>query len=53
MFYRINLKYACFGIEEKNGLVVKTAPIGRWMIGKEISVIKNWVVSKKGKIEKV
>jgi len=53
LLYRIVFKHACFGVIEKNGIVIKVAPIGKWMMGKEISVIENWVISRKGKIQKL
>ena len=34
--YQITLPYACFGIQVNNGVIKKTAPIGKWMIGKDI-----------------
>lgn len=53
ILYRITLSYACFGIETNNKIVIFTAPIGKWMIGKNIEFIKNWVKRKKGKIEQL
>ena len=53
--YRIELSYACFGIGVQDGKVIKkdTAPIGRWMIGKDLSFIHSWVQKKNGKIEEL
>lgn len=51
--YWIDLRYAVFGIEILKGKVVKTAPIGRWMIGKDISFIKKWVLKKNGIVNKL
>lgn len=52
--YRITLKEACFSIiVNSNKIVIKTAPIGNWMKGKNINFIINWVKSKKGTIEYV
>jgi len=51
--YWIGLKYACFGITTENDIVIKSAPIGKWMIGKSISEIKKWILNKKGEIIKI
>ena len=52
-WYYIDIKYACFGIIENNGIIVKAAPICKWMIGKTLSYIKNWVNFKRGKTIKL
>lgn len=52
--YRIDLPYACYGIEtSQNGWVVRTPPIARWMLGKRINTIETWVRKKKGTIEEL
>jgi len=52
--YWISLHYATFGIVVDDDLkVVGAAPIGQWMIGKDISYIQNWVKLKKGTIREV
>jgi len=50
IWYWVSLPYATFGIaiDNLNFKVIKTAPIGKWMIGKDISYIRNWVKSKQG-----
>ena len=54
MLYQIDITYACFGIViDKDGIVIETAPIGRWMVGKHLSTITKWVESKKGSISLV
>lgn len=52
-WYWISLKYATFGICTQNDLVIKTAPIGRWMLSKHISYIRKWVSSKYGIIKEL
>jgi hypothetical protein len=47
-WYWISLPYATFGIRTTDGIVDVTAPIARWMIGKHINYIANWVKSKGG-----
>lgn len=49
-WYWISLHYATFGLMTRNGTVVKTAPIGKWMIGKSIDSVHSWVSGKRGKI---
>lgn len=52
--YYITIPYACFGIEVNiNSIVVNTAPIAKWMVGKHINEVKSWIDKKGGKIEKV
>lgn len=51
--YYIDIKYATFGILEENNIVKKSAPIGSWMIGKNIEFIKSWVKKKNGEIIKI
>jgi len=53
MLYQITLFYACFGIEICDNVVINSAPIGKWMIGKKLKYIKKWVKLNNGKIIKV
>jgi len=50
MIYRIVLSYACYGIIVENLIVIHAAPIARWMIGKNISFIEEWVAKKHGTV---
>jgi hypothetical protein len=50
LYYTI-IPYACFGVVvSTNGIIIETAPIAKWMIGKHINEIKLWVNKKSGKI---
>ena len=52
--YRISPNnLACFGIEVKNSIVTSAAPIGKWMCGKSLEKIKEWVKKKGGTIIKI
>jgi hypothetical protein len=51
--YRIDVSYATFGIIVSNGVVINTAPIGKWMVGKSLSKIQQWVKQKQGTIDKL
>jgi hypothetical protein len=51
--YRIILPYACAGIILQNNVVTDTAPIFKWMKGKTLQEVENWVSNKKGTIQKV
>jgi len=53
ILYRIVLPYGVFGVIIKNNIVVEIAPIGKWMKGKHIDKISNWVKQRKGKLELV
>lgn len=48
MTYQVRLSYATFGIIVNKGIVVKAAPIGRWMVGKPIEDVRKWVAGKRG-----
>jgi len=52
-YYQIILSYACAGIITENDIVIKTAPIFNWMIGKNIVYVKTWVYKKNGVINKI
>lgn len=50
MLWRIVLPYAVFGIIVVDNIIVNSAPIGKWMIGKTLDFIQTWVASKNGTI---
>lgn len=47
-YIRVELPYAVFAIEVGGGIVRDTAPIAKWMIGKDTKMIKQWIASKGG-----
>lgn len=57
--YRIDMGYFCCGVEilvsedGKNATVIDAAPIMRWAIGKDWSVVLHWVHRKRGTYELV
>lgn len=51
--YQIDIGYACFDIEETNGIITFAAPIAGWMIGKKLSFVLSWLEKKKAKIQQV
>ena len=53
-FYRIVLPYAVFGIEtDEQDIIIKTAPIAKWALGKGIKRYLDWVISKSGTMTEV
>lgn len=52
MLYVINLPYANFGIIVENDIIIKTPPIGQWMMGRDVSFVSQWVNKKGGTTEK-
>jgi hypothetical protein len=50
--YQVTLPYACFGIEVRNGVVTSSAPIGKWMVGKNFVYVAEWVSKKRGNMRK-
>lgn len=54
MLYYIDTGYACFGVEEKDGIVISAAPIAKWSIGKNITkVLKYFKDKKNAKIQEI
>jgi hypothetical protein len=51
--YQVTLPYACFGVEVKGQTVVDAAPIGRWMVGKSLVVVGEWVARKHGTLRRI
>ena len=39
----INVHYACFGIVVRDDKVIHTAPIAKWLIGKKMSEVQQWI----------
>ncbi len=52
VLYRIELPYACGGILVENGIVKTTAPIFKWMRGKSVESIREWMSTKRGTIRR-
>ena len=50
MWVRIELPYAVFGIKVDmlTLKIVDAAPVGRWMIGKDIETVDRWIRGKNG-----
>ena len=48
LLFQIKLPYATAGIVTDRGIVVCTAPIFKWMMGKTIQEVEEWVDKKKG-----
>lgn len=49
--YQVDTGYACAGVVVENDIVMETAPIFKWMIGKDWSSVSKW--KKIVKIEEV
>lgn len=49
-WYWIDIGYATFGVQSENGVVINSAPIAKWMIGKSLQEIKLWLKKKRAKI---
>lgn len=52
-FYRVELSYAVYGVLVSNNVVIKTAPIARWMVGKLWPKCQMWIGNKRGNIQLV
>ena len=48
--YYIDIHYACFGIVIKDNIIIDTAPIAKWMLGKTTTEVSKWLKSKNAKI---
>ena len=53
MWIWVSLPYATFGIKVMEGRVIDAAPIASWMIGKETSFIREWILKKNGTWQKL
>jgi len=52
--YQVKLPYACFGvILNKKNIVIKSAPIARWLVGKNIYELERYVERKKGTMRRI
>lgn len=51
--FQITTVYGCFGIDVEEDTVTETAPIAKWMKGKNINYIKQWVNKKSGRIQEI
>jgi hypothetical protein len=52
-FFYIDIGYAVFGMESKDNVVVRVAPIAKWMKGKTLSEVRNWLLKKKAKVKEI
>ena len=49
-FFRVDVGFACFGIEAKEGKVSAVAPVAGWMLGKTLGEIRPYLVSKRARV---
>ncbi len=49
----IDIKYACFGIISRDGLIVDAPPIARWMVYKRLTDVKPYLLGKQAKVVEV
>lgn len=49
----VNLSYACYGLVIEDSVVAEAPPIARWMIGKHVIEVANWLYGKKAVIVEV
>lgn len=50
--WRIKLPYAVGGVITNSGTVVKAPPLFKWMVGKQIEEVTEWVEKKGGTIKR-
>ena len=53
MLYRVELSYAVFGIITQGNTIIDAAPIGKWMIGKSIMYVGEWIAKKHGTLRQI
>ena len=51
--YSVNLPYANYGLVVRNNRISHAPPIARWMTGKPLVSVSNWVQKKGGTIIKI
>lgn len=49
-WYYVELPYATFAIEVNGSAVTEAPPIARWMVGRLLDDVKEWIKKKEGKI---
>jgi hypothetical protein len=50
--YSVWLPYAAYGvIVDVDGILVRTPPIARWAVGRELTDFKKWVTKKGGRVK--
>lgn len=49
----IDLPYACYGLVIEDNVVMDAPPIARWMIGKHVIYVANWLYGKKAVVVEV
>lgn len=52
-WYWCDIGYACFGFATKNNKIVVTPPIFKWTLGKDVEIVKEWLVKRRAKIVKL
>ena len=52
-WFYIDIHYATFGICSKDDIVIKTAPIAKWMLGEKLTDIKPFLLKKKAKVVEI
>jgi hypothetical protein len=48
--YKVTVPYASYGIVVRDETVIEAAPIARWMVGKSLKRIIEWVRGKHGTV---
>lgn len=43
--------YMCGFIVDSNGIIIETAPILKWALGKTLELVDNWAYKKNGHVE--
>ena len=50
--YVADIGYACFGVVVEDDIVKDAPPIARWLLGKNVEKLKNYVKQRNGKLVK-
>lgn len=49
----INIHYATFGITSIDNVIADTPPIARWMMGKNLNDIRQFLINKKAVVKEI
>jgi hypothetical protein len=47
---RVELSFACFGLEVRDSKVVRVAPITKWCLGKSAEYVRNYWLQRGAKV---
>lgn len=53
LLYQVTLPGRCFGLVARGTRIVEVAPVGRWMLGRSLVSVCEWVARHRGSVRRV